>query len=145
MPLHFRILNVVTTGLMEKWKRIHWPRHLYCVNAAKYIVSTQPKARKLTLDDCQGVYFLLLVGLSLASIAFIMEIRKRRHSCLKLGASGAGGSSCNSTKGANPTATAFCDSELKGYKIIVIPVKEDIYHKIHKLNLLFKGSSKRCH
>lgn len=118
---------------MDKWKRLHWPRRLFCVNAAQYIVSTQAKVRKLNLDDCQGTYFLLVCGLSLATFAFVMEITTkhqvgwkilmRLRSCI---------AAVLAVASTNANAHAHDDNvELKGYKIIVIPIKEDIYHKLN--------------
>lgn len=139
-----RILVVVTTGLMDKWKRLHWPRRLFCVNAAQYIVSTQAKVRKLNLDDCQSTYFLLVCGLSLATFAFVMEITTTKHHVgwtlfLRL-------KSCIAAAAISLASTANAhahdddnDVELKGYKIIVIPIKEDIYHKLNMFKATREG------
>ncbi|CAG7727347.1 unnamed protein product [Allacma fusca] len=56
--LDTEISNSISTGLMEKWKQIHWPRSLSCADAASYIIKTQPKTRKLRLGDLQGAYFI---------------------------------------------------------------------------------------
>jgi hypothetical protein len=70
----FRISQAVATGLMEKWKALHWPEGLWCVDAASYIIATQPRSRKLDFNDVSGAYFLLSCGLSLGIVAFIIEL-----------------------------------------------------------------------
>ena len=59
---------------MEKWKQLHWPRSLWCEDAVHYITSIQPKARKLSLSDLQGAYFLLAAGLVMSLTAFIANL-----------------------------------------------------------------------
>lgn len=124
----FRILNVVTTGLMEKWKSMHWPRNLWCVNAASYIVSTQPKTRKLTMDDCQGDYLILVCGLLAAIVAFIFEMymkfrRKSENGNIQR--------KFLFKKGVPFVSPSEAGGPLlNGVKIIVIPVKEEYYNKL---------------
>jgi len=67
---------------MEKWKLIHWPRALWCEDAAAYISQTQPKTRKLDFDDVQGIFMVFFCGLSIAITVFIIEliIKKVFHS-----------------------------------------------------------------
>ena len=69
-----RISGTIATGLMEKWKTLHWPENLWCTDAASYIIETQPRSRKLDFDDVSGAYFLLSCGLCLGIIAFVVEL-----------------------------------------------------------------------
>ncbi|CAL8078376.1 unnamed protein product [Orchesella dallaii] len=115
------ILNAVNSGLMTKWKAIHWPNNLQCVDAASYIVSTQPKSRQLTFDDCQGAYFLLLCGLSAGITAFIVE-RLKTYMNRNLVQSIT----------SKEEHSAIGDDE-NNYKIIVIPVKDEYYRKLSVL------------
>lgn len=58
---------------MAKWKTMNWPNNLFCVDAATYIISTQPQSRKLNRNDFQGVSALWSVGIISALIAFASE------------------------------------------------------------------------
>ncbi len=71
--LFCRIGWAVSTGLMEKWKTIHWPRDLWCEDAATYISNTSPKTRKLSLVDLQGTFFLLGAGVIFSICSFMIE------------------------------------------------------------------------
>ncbi|OXA52069.1 Glutamate receptor ionotropic, delta-1 [Folsomia candida] len=68
----------VSSGLMEKWKSMHWPKDLWCADAAAYILMTQPKTRKLDFEDVQGASFLLGCGLTFAILVFIIEISTKQ-------------------------------------------------------------------
>jgi len=58
---------------MDKWKLLHWPKDRWCNDAASYISSTQPKTRKLGLEDVQGAYFLFTCGITISIVAFFVE------------------------------------------------------------------------
>lgn len=73
-----RIRWAVSSGLMEKWKSMHWPKDLWCADAAAYILMTQPKTRKLDFEDVQGASFLLGCGLTFAILVFIIEISTKQ-------------------------------------------------------------------
>lgn len=70
----YRITRAVTTGLLEKWKSLHWEQLLWCVDAVNYIPTTLPPTRKLELSDLSGAWFLLGCGAFFSIADFLIEL-----------------------------------------------------------------------
>lgn len=64
------------SGLIQHWKRIHWPKIEKCKDAHQQTrmeaKSSEPK--KLSLKDLQGSFFVLSIGSILALILFVVEL-----------------------------------------------------------------------
>ena len=56
--------------MVEKWKRMHWPRRKLCEQP----VSSRP----FTFTDVQGVFYLVVSALLLATNIFVCELLCKR-------------------------------------------------------------------
>ncbi|XP_021944932.2 glutamate receptor ionotropic, delta-1-like [Folsomia candida] len=72
--INTEITRAVTTGLLEKWKSLHWEQLLWCVDAVNYIPTTLPPTRKLELSDLSGAWFLLGCGAFFSIADFLIEL-----------------------------------------------------------------------
>ena len=69
LKLHFRIVSMVESGLILKWYKDHMSKENKCDKSLSSIDHNQAK-----LKATGGAFIILSVGLSVASVVFVLEI-----------------------------------------------------------------------
>lgn len=67
------MLKVLESGLLQIWKTRRWPKQTLCGD------SLVKANRAITIEDVQSAFYLIAVGISLATIVIIYE--KIKHNC----------------------------------------------------------------
>ncbi len=72
-----RIANLVENGMIEKWRKLYYPRDLCSLQSASRLPDPA------TLQDTQGAFLMLGIGVALSAISLAAECsslccRKRR-------------------------------------------------------------------
>ena len=70
-PIIFRILEIVQSGLLQKWQRSNWPRGNGCDRSLSRFAISHKATR---FSDTSGAYISLTVGLAVSTVAFLVEV-----------------------------------------------------------------------
>ena len=60
------MLKMIGHGLIEKWKKSYWPKKKQC--------KTFHQARALTIEDTQGVFYILITLIAVSGMALVLEL-----------------------------------------------------------------------
>ncbi len=63
--VHSRVLRLREDGLLDKWKKTYWPKKKSC--------DFQSSVRPVTINDLQGIYYVMSTCIALALIALVTE------------------------------------------------------------------------
>ena len=71
LPITCRILEIIKSGLLQRWQRSNWPRGNGCdTSLSRFTISHKATG----FSDTSGAYISLTVGLAVSTVTFLVEV-----------------------------------------------------------------------